>query len=82
MATNTTKKEERVPLFVPKGLKNEDPNLYVSINGEKFLIPKGETSMVPPYVKAAVERSWGAESFQQKHQDAMSKRSEAPVYKI
>ena len=36
-----TNKDERVEVFVPKGLANDDPNLYISINGENFLLPKG-----------------------------------------
>lgn len=79
---STTKKEERVPLFVPKGLQNDDPNLYVCINGEKFLIPKGQESMVPPHVKKAVERSWGAEAYGQKRSEKLIKQSAEPTYKI
>ena len=44
MATNT---EGYVNLFVPKGLANDDPNLFISINGKNFLLPKGKNSKVP-----------------------------------
>ena len=55
------KQEERVSVFVPRGGKNEDPNLYVSINGRSFLLPKGQSSLVPPWVAAEIQRSQRAQ---------------------
>lgn len=74
-----TEKEERVEVFVPKGLANDDPNLYVSVNGENFLIPRGQTSMVPPYIKAAIERSYGAIAYQEKRSNALIEKTKYPT---
>ena len=53
MATNTKKTTEaientednRVAVTLPRARGNEEPNLFVSINGTAYLIPKGETTM-------------------------------------
>lgn len=75
----TTNNEERVDVFVPKGLANDDPNLYVSVNGENFLLPKGQTSKVPVYVKAAIERSYGAQAFQEKRSNELIEKTKYPT---
>ena len=75
----TIKNEERVEVFVPKGLANDDPNLYVSVNGENFLLPKGQVSLVPPYIKAAIERSWGAQAFREKRSNALLEKTKRPT---
>lgn len=75
----TTNKEERVDVFVPKGLANDDPNLYVSINGEDFLLPRGQVSSVPPYIKASIERSYGAQAFQEKRSNALIEKTKSPT---
>ena len=75
----TTKDVERVDVFVPKGLANDDPNLYVSVNGENFLLPKGQVSNVPVYVKASIERSYGAQAFQEKRSNALLEKTKRPT---
>lgn len=75
--TNTN--EERVEVFVPKGLANDDPNFYVSINGEIYHIPKGKTSMVPPYIKAAIERSNRAQAFQEERSNSLIEKTKRPT---
>lgn len=71
--------EERVEVFVPKGLANDDPNLYLCINGVKYLIPKGQTSMVPPHVKAAIERSQRAQARYEKKSDSLVEKAKKPI---
>ena len=75
----TNNNEERVEVFIPKGLANDDPNLYVSVNGENFLLPKGQVSKVPPYIKAAIERSYGAQAFQEKRSNALIEKTKSPT---
>lgn len=53
--------EERVDIFIPRGNANDDPNLFVSVNGVNYLLPKGKTSKVPAHVKAEIERSQRAQ---------------------
>lgn len=72
-------KEERVEVFVPKGLANDDPNLYVSVNGENFLLPKGQVSLVPPHIKQAVERSYSAQVFQEKRSQSLIEKTKRPM---
>ena len=81
MATTTEKvtKDDRVEVFIPKGLANDDPNLYVSVNGENFLLPKGQKSKVPPYIKASIERSYGAQAFQEKRSNALIEKTKQPT---
>ena len=49
--------ENRVEIFVPKGYANDDPNLFVSVNGVNYLLPRGKKSTVPDFVAAEIERS-------------------------
>lgn len=49
-------------IFIPKGYGNDDPNLYVSINGKNWLLPKGKNSTVPKYVANEIRRSWAAQA--------------------
>lgn len=75
----TVKKDERVDLFIPKGLTNDDPNVYISVNGEIYLLPKGETSKVPPYVKKAYERSNNAQAYQERRSNALIEKTKNPT---
>lgn len=49
--------EERVEIFIPKGNANDEPNLFVGVNGKNYLLPKGKKSLVPPEVAYEVNRS-------------------------
>jgi len=48
---------EKMEVFVPKGYVNEEPNLFVSVGGVNYLLPRGRTSLVPPAVAYELERS-------------------------
>ena len=54
-------KDNRVELFVPKGYANDDPNLFISVNGVNYLLPRGKKSMVPDFVAAEFYRSQKAQ---------------------
>lgn len=66
--------ESRTEIFIPKGYANEEPNFFVSVNGVNYLLPKGQTSLVPAAVAAEIERSRRA-------QEAMDRRIEAMLAK-
>lgn len=57
----TPKKPEKVEVFIDRPAANEDPNYYVGLNGKIYVLPKGQTSMVPPEIKKEIERSRKAE---------------------
>lgn len=78
MAT-TVNKNGYVELYVEPGYGKDDPNEFISINGKNYILPKGETSMVPPCVKAEYERSRRAKTIQKKNSDALLKKTEQPV---
>ena len=54
-------KDNRVEIFVPKGYANDDPNMFISVNGVNYLLPKGKKSMVPDFVAAEFYRSQKAQ---------------------
>ena len=56
-----TKTETYVDLFVPKSYVLDEPNLFISINGKNYLLPKGKTSSVPLSVKEEYERAQRAQ---------------------
>lgn len=71
----TTKKDERVEIFIPRGYANEDPNFFVGVNGKSYLLPRGKKSMVPPEVAAEIRRSFEAQEALDRRVDAMLEAS-------
>ena len=66
---------KRIEVFIAKAAANEDPNFFVSVNGNSFLLPRGKKSMVPAAVAREIERSGRAaeifyESVDEKKQSA------------
>ena len=76
-ASKTTEKvkDNRVEVFVPKGYANDEPNLFVSVNGVNYLLPKGKKSLVPAHVAAEIERSKRAAEKQDEKIDQMLEAS-------
>lgn len=56
--------EERVDVFVPKGYANDEPNLFIAVNGVNYLLPKGKKSTVPKHVAEEYYRSVKAQQIQ------------------
>ena len=54
-------KDDRVEVFVPRGYANDDPNMFISINGVNYLLPRGKKSMVPDFVAEEFRRSQRAQ---------------------
>ena len=52
-----TNVSERVPLTIPRGDLKGDPNFFISINGQNYVIPRGKTVQVPPEVAEEYYRS-------------------------
>ena len=55
---------ERVRLFVPLDKSNEDPNLFIGVNGVNYILPRGKYSEVPKFVADEYNRSLEAEAVQ------------------
>lgn len=68
-------KENRVEIFVPKGYANEDPNMFISVNGVNYLLPRGKKSMVPDFVAAEFHRSASAQNRQEENMEQMLEAS-------
>ena len=62
-------REDRVEIFVPKGYTEDEPNVFVSVNGVNYLLPRGKKSLVPEEVAREFRRSQAA-------QEALDKRIE------
>lgn len=77
--TVAEKKDVRVPLDIPRGQANDEPNVFISVNGVGFLLPKGKRSMVPPYVKAEYERSVAAQNKMDEHVSEMLEAANKPL---
>ena len=57
----TVAKVEKVELSVPRGAAGDDPNLFIGVNGQNYLLPKGKKSMVPDFIAAEYYRSIAAQ---------------------
>ena len=77
--TNTKPKAECVDIYVPKGYANDEPNLFVSVNGVNYLLPKGKTSKVPPHIAAAVKRSLRAQERQDANAEKLLEKAKQPI---
>ena len=51
------KNENRVEGFIPKGYAVEDPNVFVSINGAAYVLPRGKRVTVPVAVAEELHRA-------------------------
>ena len=49
--------DNRVEVYIPKGNANDDPNLLIGFNGKNYVLPKGQTSLVPPEIYGEIMRS-------------------------
>ena len=67
--------EKLVEVFVPKGYANDEPNLFVSVNGVNYLLPKGKKSKVPAHVAREIRRSWKAQDIADQHINEMLEAS-------
>ena len=72
-------KDDRVEVYIPKGAANDEPNLFISVNGVGYLLPKGKTSKVPPYVKAEYDRSVAAQNKMDEHVDELLEAANKPL---
>lgn len=83
----TEKKETTIPdenrekIFIPRGNANDEPNLFVSINGKNYLLPRGKESEVPPEVAYEIKRSWKAQSKMDETIDKLKEAAQAQAVK-
>lgn len=68
--------EERVELYVPRG-NDDDPNLFIGINGVNYILPRGKKSMVPKHV---YDEYWRSQEAQNKADDTIDKLSAAAKF--
>ena len=60
--TNKTVTTDRISVTVPRGHAGEEPYLFVSVGGINYLLPRGESSIVPPEVAYEIARAERARS--------------------
>ena len=52
-------------IFIPRTGDVNDAGLYVSVNGEAYLLPRGKSSRVPAHIAAEIRRSEAAKEAQE-----------------
>ena len=62
---------DKVSIHIPRGRAHDEPNLFVSVNGINYLLPKGQTSEVPRFIADEIRRSQQAQEELDKHKDEM-----------
>ena len=72
-AAENIRLEEREEIFIERAAANEEPNLFVSVNGYNCLLPKGKTSLVPKSVAAEIHRARRAQQKLDATVDALKK---------
>ena len=72
-AAETIRQEDREEIFIERAAANEEPNLFVSVNGYNCLLPKGQTSLVPKSVAAEIHRARRAQQRLDETMDALKR---------
>jgi len=54
---------EKAEIFVPKGYAGDEPNVFVSVGGVNYLLPRGKASTVPKAVADELHRAWAAQAY-------------------
>lgn len=72
--TRDAAEDDRVEVFIPKGYAGDEPNLFVSVNGKNFLLPRGKKSKVPAYVAYEINRAIKAQEILDQHIDEMKSK--------
>ena len=57
--------------MIPRGASNEDPNLFVSVNGMNYLLPRGQESLVPKAVAMELNRAARAQEALDRRRDLL-----------
>lgn len=70
-AAESIRQEDREEIFIERAAANEEPNLFVSVNGYNCLLPKGKTSLVPRSVAAEIRRARRAQQRLDETMDAL-----------
>ena len=70
-AAENIRLEDREEIFIERAAANEEPNLFVSVNGYNCLLPKGKTSLVPKSVAAEIHRARRAQQKLDATMDAL-----------
>ena len=70
-AQQSIRQEERVEIYIERAQGNDEPNLFVSVNGYNCLLPKGKTSLVPRSVAEEVARAKRAQQKLDATMDAL-----------
>ena len=68
-------KDNRVEVFVPKGYANDEPNLFIGVNGVNYLLPRGKKSLVPDFVAEEFYRSQAAQESLDQNMEQMLEAS-------
>lgn len=71
----TTKTDEYVDLFVQRDPGDTDPNVFIGINDNAWLLPKGTISRVPLIVKEEYERSLRAREARLANSDKLAEKA-------
>ena len=72
--TGAAAEDDRVEVFIPKGYAGDEPNLFVSVNGVNYLLPRGKKSRVPAHVAYEIKRSLKAQEILDQHIDEMKSK--------
>ena len=70
---------KKVKIFIPKGQAGGEANMFVSVNGRGYLLPRGQYSEVPQEVAAEIERSYRAQARYDELAAAQQKKSAASI---
>ena len=73
--SKSIRSDGRVEVFLPRASLSDDPNFFVGVNGESFLLPRGKSSFVPPAVAEEIQRAQRAQNLLDERVDALLRQT-------
>lgn len=70
----------RVPIYIPKGSANDEPNVFISVGGINYLLPKGKTSYVPREVAEIYKRSGYNQERLDEAKEHLNDTAKVPIF--
>ena len=62
----------RKDIFITRGPKNDDPHLFVSVNGKNYLLPRVQKARGPHEVAEEIHRAWEAEEIRTRNEEKLA----------
>lgn len=79
MAATKQNDVEREEIFIPRARFGEDSDLFMSVNGVNWLLPRGKKHMVPKFLAEEIRRCWDAQAVYEDNDAKLQEEAKKPL---